>query len=26
VLEFYAGDKVVRRFMKINKLSTAMGT
>jgi len=26
VLEFYAGDKVVRRFMKIDKLSTAMGT
>ena len=25
VLEFYAGDKVVRRFMKIDKLSTAMG-
>lgn len=26
VLEFYAGDKVVRRFIKIDKLSTAMGT
>lgn len=26
VLEFYAGDKVVRRFVKIDKLSTAMGT
>lgn len=26
VLEFYAGDKVARRFMKIDKLSTAMGT
>lgn len=26
VLEFYAGDKVVRRFLKIDKLSTAMGT
>jgi hypothetical protein len=26
VLEIYAGDKVVRRFMKIDKLSTAMGT
>ncbi|MDD2879141.1 MAG: hypothetical protein PHQ58_01780 [Rhodoferax sp.] len=26
VLEFYAGDKVVRRFMKIDKLSTALGT
>ena len=24
--EFYAGDKVARRFMKIDKLSTAMGT
>jgi hypothetical protein len=26
VLEFYAGDKVARRFLKIDKLSTAMGT
>ncbi len=26
VLEFYAGDKLVRRFIKIDKLSTAMGT
>lgn len=26
VLEFYAGDKVVRRFLQIDKLSTAMGT
>lgn len=26
VLEFYAGGKVVRRFLKIDKLSTAMGT
>ena len=26
VLEFYAGDKVLRRFLKIDKLSTAMGT
>lgn len=26
VLEFYAGEKVVRRFVKIDKLSTAMGT
>lgn len=26
VLELYAGDKVVRRFLKIDKLSTAMGT
>jgi hypothetical protein len=26
VLEFYAGDKVVRRFLKVDKLSTAMGT
>lgn len=26
VLEIYAGDKVVRRFLKIDKLSTAMGT
>jgi hypothetical protein len=25
-LEIYAGDKVVRRFLKIDKLSTAMGT
>jgi len=26
VLEIYAGDKVVRRFLKIDKMSTAMGT
>ncbi len=26
VLEVYAGDKLVRRFIKIDKLSTAMGT
>lgn len=26
VLELYAGDKLVRRFIKIDKLSTAMGT
>lgn len=26
VLEIYAGDKVVRRFMKIDKISTALGT
>ena len=26
VLEVYAGDKVVRRFMKVDKLSTALGT
>ena len=26
VLEFYAGEKGVRRFVKIDKLSTAMGT
>jgi hypothetical protein len=26
VLEFYAGDKVARRFIGIDKLSTAMGT
>ncbi|MGH6627544.1 MAG: hypothetical protein ACRECD_13580 [Burkholderiaceae bacterium] len=26
VLEVYAGDKLVRRFLKINKLSTALGT
>ncbi|MEI6661176.1 MAG: hypothetical protein WCL01_03560 [Comamonadaceae bacterium] len=26
VLEIYAGDKVARRFLKIDKLSTAMGT
>jgi hypothetical protein len=26
VLEVYAGDKVVRRFIKIDKLSTALGT
>jgi hypothetical protein len=26
VLEFYAGDKLVRRFLKIDKLSTALGT
>lgn len=26
VLEFYAGEKLVRRFIKIDKISTAMGT
>lgn len=26
VLEIYAGDKLVRRFLKIDKLSTALGT
>jgi len=26
VLEVYAGDKVMRRFLKIDKLSTGMGT
>lgn len=26
VLEFYAGDKVVRRFLRIDKLTTATGT
>jgi hypothetical protein len=26
VLEIYAGDKLVRRFLKIDKLSTAYGT
>ena len=26
VLEVYAGDKVMRRFLKIDKLSTALGT
>jgi hypothetical protein len=26
VLEIYAGDKLVRRFIKIDKMSTAMGT
>lgn len=26
VLEFYAGEKIARRFLKIDKLSTAMGT
>ncbi len=26
VLEIYAGDKIVRRFVKIDKLSTALGT
>ena len=26
VLEIYAGEKVVRRFLKIDKLSTALGT
>ncbi|MEN9372559.1 MAG: hypothetical protein RIR79_111 [Pseudomonadota bacterium] len=26
VLEIYAGDKVVRRFLKIDKMSTAAGT
>jgi len=26
VLELYAGDKLVRRFVRIDKLSTALGT
>ena len=26
VLEVYAGDKLVRRFIRVDKLSTAMGT
>jgi hypothetical protein len=26
VLEIYAGNKLVRRFMKVDKLSTAVGT
>lgn len=26
VLEIYAGDKVVKRFLKIDKMSTALGT
>lgn len=26
VLEIYAGDKVVRRFVRVDKLSTALGT
>ena len=26
VLEVYSGDKVVRRFMKVDKISTALGT
>ena len=26
VLEFYSGDKLARRFIKIDKISTAMGT
>ena len=26
VLEVYSGDKVMRRFLKIDKISTAMGT
>ena len=26
VLEIYAGEKLVKRFLKIDKLSTAMGT
>jgi hypothetical protein len=26
VLEIYGGDKLVRRFLKVEKLSTAMGT
>lgn len=26
VLEFYAGDKLVRRFINIDKISTAIGT
>ena len=26
VLEIYAGDKLVRRFVKVDKISTALGT
>jgi hypothetical protein len=26
ILEIYAGDKLVKRFLKIDKMSTAMGT
>ena len=26
MLEVYAGDKVVRRFLKVDKISTALGT
>ena len=26
VLEVYAGDKVIKRFLKVDKLSTALGT
>ena len=26
VLEIYAGDKLVRRFLKVDKISTALGT
>ena len=26
MLEVYAGDKLVRRFLKVDKLSTALGT
>ena len=26
VLEVYAGDKVMRRFLKVDKISTALGT
>ena len=26
VLEVYAGDKLVRRFLKVDKISTALGT
>jgi hypothetical protein len=26
VMEVYAGDKVVKRFLKVDKLSTALGT
>lgn len=26
VLEVYAGDKLVRRFLKVDKMSTALGT
>ena len=26
VMEIYAGDKVARRFLKVDKLSTALGT
>jgi hypothetical protein len=26
VMEIYAGDKVIKRFLKVDKLSTALGT